>query len=52
MCRFLAKSEFCMIWSILSTQIALKPLPIDSPDSGIELKKKSHRKIFFRHGEK
>ena len=30
----------------------LKPLPIDSPDSGVELKKKSHRKIFFYHGEK
>ena len=36
-----------MIWSILSTQIALKPLPIDSPDSGVELKKNPIGKYFF-----
>ena len=31
---------------------ALKPLPIDSPESLDELSKKSYRKIFFHRGEK
>ena len=34
-------------WRVYTVGNTLKPLPIDSPESGDELTKKSHRKLFI-----